>query len=344
MFLMGLLALSSVLLPIVWAARPQKITAVLATPHSTAAIRNALQVDGFVEFDSRGQAPASTKTNVTNQCLYRRNINEVLITSKTLVDQNRTCSIVGSGGSLVGKREGFAIDEHDFVIRMNEHPTRGFEQDVGTKTTLRLFYPESSGMLRPGAEIPKFAIMVPYKDFDMHWYSCIQKQNLRDLGPVCSCAYTHKPKDDTWKPSVACNGLLEFSNLGIVTKLFQEQQKACYASAGLKKRPSEGFTALILALAICDQVDLYGFGPSSEGQCRYDSPGRCETVPHIQVHDIAGEHEFYAKLAKAGIIDIKTTLSWITEARIIGWRHVRWIAGMVVGGVVIVVVLYRKWK
>lgn len=36
------------------------------------------------------------------------------------------------------------IDEHEVVIRINKAPTVGFEKDVGSKTTHRFMYPEST--------------------------------------------------------------------------------------------------------------------------------------------------------------------------------------------------------
>ena len=41
-----------------------------------------------------------------------------------------------------GSRLGEAIDAHDVVLRMNAAPTKGHEDDVGSKTTLRLVAPE----------------------------------------------------------------------------------------------------------------------------------------------------------------------------------------------------------
>jgi hypothetical protein len=47
-------------------------------------------------------------------------------------------AIVGSSGSLKGKQLGREIDSHDTVIRFNRAPTKTFEEDVGSKTTIRV--------------------------------------------------------------------------------------------------------------------------------------------------------------------------------------------------------------
>ncbi|XP_057570896.1 alpha-N-acetylgalactosaminide alpha-2,6-sialyltransferase 2 isoform X2 [Hippopotamus amphibius kiboko] len=45
------------------------------------------------------------------------------------------CAVVGNGGILNGSRQGQNIDAHDYVFRLNGAVIKGFENDVGTKTS-----------------------------------------------------------------------------------------------------------------------------------------------------------------------------------------------------------------
>ncbi|KAM8943804.1 alpha-N-acetylgalactosaminide alpha-2,6-sialyltransferase 2 isoform 1-T1 [Lycaon pictus] len=45
------------------------------------------------------------------------------------------CAVVGNGGILNGSRQGLNIDAHDYVFRLNGAVIKGFEKDVGNKTS-----------------------------------------------------------------------------------------------------------------------------------------------------------------------------------------------------------------
>ena len=50
----------------------------------------------------------------------------------------KSCAIVSSAASMSGSNLGAEIDANEVVVRFNNAPTKGYEKDVGKKTSLRL--------------------------------------------------------------------------------------------------------------------------------------------------------------------------------------------------------------
>ncbi|XP_074470030.1 CMP-N-acetylneuraminate-beta-galactosamide-alpha-2,3-sialyltransferase 1-like [Sebastes fasciatus] len=159
-------------------------------------------------------------------------------------DRCRTCAVVGNSGNLKRSHYGPLIDFHDVVIRMNRGHIKGYEADVGSRTTHRIMYPESAVDLDNSTHL----VLAPFKILDLEWvmkalttgfsgksYAAI-KSNIKankDLVMVMNPAfmrYVH----DMWL-----------------------QKKGMY--------PSTGFLGLVLALHICDEVHVFGYGADSDG-------------------------------------------------------------------------------
>ncbi|XP_062407674.1 CMP-N-acetylneuraminate-beta-galactosamide-alpha-2,3-sialyltransferase 4 isoform X2 [Sardina pilchardus] len=82
----------------------------------------------------------------------------------------RTCAVIGNGYAIKNTSLGAAINKYDVVIRLNDAPVREYEQDVGNKTTLRLFYPESAFYNPSLHNNPDtLLVLVPFKQQDLRW-------------------------------------------------------------------------------------------------------------------------------------------------------------------------------
>ncbi|TWW72746.1 CMP-N-acetylneuraminate-beta-1,4-galactoside alpha-2,3-sialyltransferase [Takifugu flavidus] len=81
----------------------------------------------------------------------------------------KRCIIVGNGGILSNKSLGSRIDEYDVVVRLNEAPVSGYGKDVGTKTTMRITYPEGAIQKPDSYEKDSLFVFSAFKPLDFKW-------------------------------------------------------------------------------------------------------------------------------------------------------------------------------
>nr|XP_014341137.1 PREDICTED: CMP-N-acetylneuraminate-beta-galactosamide-alpha-2,3-sialyltransferase 4 [Latimeria chalumnae] len=95
----------------------------------------------------------------------------------------KTCVVVGNGYIIKNSSLGNEIDKYDVVIRLNSGPVRGYEKDVGTKTTMRLFYPESAILDTYKHDTSDtLEVFVPYKENDLRWLKSNLYNEQRGMG------------------------------------------------------------------------------------------------------------------------------------------------------------------
>lgn len=90
-----------------------------------------------------------------------------LHSQNTMQDRSNTLS---DYPNLIWPLTLFYIFHISFCVRLNDAPVRGYEEDVGNKTTLRLFYPESASY-NPGIhnDPDTLMVLVPFKLEDLRW-------------------------------------------------------------------------------------------------------------------------------------------------------------------------------
>ncbi|XP_049606633.1 CMP-N-acetylneuraminate-beta-galactosamide-alpha-2,3-sialyltransferase 1 [Syngnathus scovelli] len=156
----------------------------------------------------------------------------------------RTCAVVGNSGNLKGSQYGGLIDSSHFIIRMNQAPTAGFEEDVGARTTHHLMYPESARDLDNATSL----VLIPFKTLDLQWIiSALTTGKIKHTYvPVMSRIEANKNKVLIYNPTFF---------------------KYVYDSwlEGHGRYPSTGFLSLLFAIHICDQVSVFGFGADQNG-------------------------------------------------------------------------------
>nr|CAG32838.1 alpha 2,3-sialyltransferase ST3Gal I [Tetraodon nigroviridis] len=190
----------------------------------------------------------------------------------------RTCAVVGNSGNLKGSQYGRLIDSSDFIIRMNQAPTLGFEEDVGTKTTHHVMYPESAKDLDNGTSL----VLIPFKTLDLQWIiSALTTGTIKHkYVPVMSRIKANKDKVVIYSPTFF---------------------KYVYESwlEGHGRYPSTGFLSLLLAVHICDKVSVFGFGADQYGNWHHywEENSLAGAFRHTGVHD--GDYEYNVTLLLA---------------------------------------------
>ncbi|XP_062846831.1 CMP-N-acetylneuraminate-beta-galactosamide-alpha-2,3-sialyltransferase 1-like [Trichomycterus rosablanca] len=160
-------------------------------------------------------------------------------------DRCRTCAVVGNSANLNGSLYGPLIDAHDFVLRMNQGPTKGFETDVGTRTTHRAMYPVSAMDMDNSTHM----VLLPFSVRDLEWLisAFTTKHINRTHTAVKATIEANKDKVMVMNP-----GFMKYVH--------------AYWLKGKGRIPSTGFIMLVFSLHICDQVNVFGFGADRKGR------------------------------------------------------------------------------
>ncbi|KAL0994584.1 hypothetical protein UPYG_G00124440 [Umbra pygmaea] len=178
----------------------------------------------------------------------------------------RSCVVVGNGFVIKNSSLGNAINNYDIVIRLNNAPVRGYEDDVGNKTTMRLFYPESASF-DPGLQNDPGTLMVlvPFKQKDVIWLKEILYNEKRTL------------RKGFWKipPQI---WLAKPSQIRILDPYFMHQTASRVLHLPINtpakrnkisSHPTTGILAIYVALNFCDVVHIAGFGYPDSKNIKY---------------------------------------------------------------------------
>ncbi|XP_037664570.1 alpha-N-acetylgalactosaminide alpha-2,6-sialyltransferase 2 isoform X6 [Choloepus didactylus] len=193
------------------------------------------------------------------------------------------CAVVGNGGILNGSRQGLHIDTHDYVFRLNGAVIKGFEHDVGTKTS---FYGFTVNTMKNS--------LISY--WNLGFTSVPQGQDLR---------YIFIPSN------IRDYVMLRSAILGVPVPEGPDEgdmflkSKLINTNFGDLYMPSTGALMLLTALHTCDQVSAYGFITSNYrkfSEHYYDRKKR-PLIFYVN-HDLLLEAALWKDLHKAGIIQL----------------------------------------
>uniref|UniRef100_A0A2I3G1U4 alpha-N-acetylgalactosaminide alpha-2,6-sialyltransferase n=1 Tax=Nomascus leucogenys TaxID=61853 RepID=A0A2I3G1U4_NOMLE len=221
------------------------------------------------------------------------------------------CAVVGNGGILNGSRQGPNIDAHDYVFRLNGAVIKGFERDVGTKTS---FYGFTVNTMKNS--------LVSYRN--LGFTSVPQGQGLqyifipsdiRDyvmlrsaiLGVPVPEGLDKGDRPHTYfgpEASASKFKLLHPDFISYLTERFLKS-KLINTNFGDLYMPSTGALMLLTALHTCDQVSAYGFITSNYWKFSdHYFERKMKPLIFYANHDLSLEAALWRDLHKAGILQL----------------------------------------
>ncbi|XP_069849030.1 alpha-N-acetylgalactosaminide alpha-2,6-sialyltransferase 1 [Dipodomys merriami] len=222
-----------------------------------------------------------------------------------------SCAVVGNGGILNNSRRGTEIDGHDYVFRLSGAVLKGYEQDVGTRTSFYGFtaFSLTQSLLllgRRGFQHVPTGTDVRYLHFlegtrDYEWLDALLLNE------------TMERKSLFWfrrRPQEAFRDALKLDRYFLLHPDFLRYMKNRFLRSKTLNtthwriyRPTTGALLLLTALHLCDKVSAYGF--ITEGHERfsdhyYDTSWK-RLIFYIN-HDFGLERTVWKRLHDEGII------------------------------------------
>ncbi|NWS88244.1 SIA7D sialyltransferase, partial [Toxostoma redivivum] len=217
------------------------------------------------------------------------------------------CAIVSSSGQMLGSRLGQAIDRQECVLRMNHAPTTGYEQDVGTRCTIRVVSHTSVPLLLRNQ--PYF--FQQFQETVYFIWGPAKKMSREKMGSTYQALLKVMEK----YPQVQIYTLTE-EKMTYCDDVFQKETGKNRLKSG--SFLSTGWFTMILAMELCEHISV--FGMVSDSYCReknhssvpyhYFEKGRldeCNTyLMHEQArragHRFITEKAIFSRWAKRGNI------------------------------------------
>ncbi|XP_030255652.1 alpha-N-acetylgalactosaminide alpha-2,6-sialyltransferase 2 [Sparus aurata] len=219
------------------------------------------------------------------------------------------CAVVGNGGILKDSKKGEEIDGHHYVFRTNGAIIKGFEQDVGSRTTHYTFSTNTlmnsiRGYAGAGYKGPPLSqetryVFLPDHDRDYLLMKAAATHTPVERGP-------ERAKDPSryFGKDVSAEKLKMYHpdfirylrNRFLRSHTLNTKYKNIY-------RPSTGAVMLLAALHTCDKVSAYGFmTPDYKNYSDHYYDSTYHSVGFYINHDLRMEMTLWQQLHQAGLI------------------------------------------
>ncbi|XP_035677427.1 alpha-2,8-sialyltransferase 8B-like [Branchiostoma floridae] len=182
-------------------------------------------------------------------CEGNKDISEVHCQTdySTKIGHYNTCAVVGNSGVLLESRCGAEIDSKDYVIRIDIPVVRGYEKDVGERTSMTVLNLSTPKRLQRSARLKN-------RTQDVY------ESRLRNIGGTA--LVTDKKARHTIMSS-SRKYHLPFSLYIVKGSLRRGINPIASKLANRKPggNPTTGLVTILMATAFCDHPYLYGFFP-----------------------------------------------------------------------------------
>lgn len=250
---------------------------------------------------------SSTLSKLTSE--NNRYMFDDLLHSGTKKDCIR-CAIIGNGGILNGSKKGKEIDSHDYVFRVNTALTKGFEVDVGSKTSFYCFTMVTlsntlAGSRKFGFTAPPSPPGIRYLVFaDNEWTYMYMGAQFAGKDPL------PRSPDKYHRRPMKFNVPVTPDIIKIVHPDFERYLKWSWVNSSHQHRdihrPTTGAIMLLVALHTCDEVNAYGFGGSYEKYSDHYYEPKFSKHTFYANHDDRTEQKLWHLLRKEKIINLYT--------------------------------------
>ncbi|XP_070769383.1 lactosylceramide alpha-2,3-sialyltransferase [Enoplosus armatus] len=218
-------------------------------------------------------------------------------------DKCRRCVVMGNGGILRGLELGPLIDRFDTIIRLNSGPLGEFRVDVGSRTSIRMSYPEGTPLHWLDTDPHTLFVAVVYKGVDISWISAmINKLTV----PLWDWLFFWRKVPDQIPLEPHRFRLL---NPHVIREtaldLLKYPPPRPHLWGSDQNVPTMGVSALNLASVLCDEVSLAGFGYNLSQQgapLHYYDRLPMSAMLQQKMHNVDRETEFLQSLVQEGTI------------------------------------------
>uniref|UniRef100_A0A8C2Z050 alpha-N-acetylgalactosaminide alpha-2,6-sialyltransferase n=1 Tax=Cyclopterus lumpus TaxID=8103 RepID=A0A8C2Z050_CYCLU len=215
------------------------------------------------------------------------------------------CAVVGNGGILKDSEKGEEIDGHHYVFRTNGAIIKGFEPDVGSRTTHYTFSTNTMrnsmrayGPLSALRQETRY-VFLPDNERDYLLMKAAATHTPVERGPEQAkdpCSYFGEDVSVEKLKMYHPDFIRYLRNRFLRSKVLKTKYKAGY-------RPSTGAVMLLAALHTCDQVSAYGFmTPDYRKYSDHYYDRSYRPVGFFVNHDLHLETSLWQQLHRAGLI------------------------------------------